>query len=241
VALTQGGFGADPFGGTPFGDPFGGPDGQPPIGPMPPAHAAPPQPETNTLATLSVVFAPAGAVLGHLGLSQIARTGQRGRDRALVGITVSYIVIVVAVVALVVWAVSGGDEPSTGAPSAPMSSSATPTTSEVPTTSTPPAPPPPKVDDAALPGVLFGLEELRSLLNDQGLMPVFTADAIKMQPERGSLDDPTCVGSLLKGTPTAYEGPSSGFLAASQIGAKSRPGWSVRRIGADDVLRCIAL
>ena len=57
--------------------------------PQPPVISAPPSPprqKTNTFATLSVVFAflfaPAGAVLGHLGLSQIRRTGQRGRDRA---------------------------------------------------------------------------------------------------------------------------------------------------------------
>ena len=52
--------------------------------PQPPVISAPPQPlpqKTNTFATLSVVFAflfaPVGAVLGHLGLSQIRRTGQR--------------------------------------------------------------------------------------------------------------------------------------------------------------------
>jgi hypothetical protein len=64
------------------------------------------QQETNTLATLSVVFAfvfaPAGVILGHLALSQIHETGDRGRDRALVGVTLSYVFITVAVVALVV-------------------------------------------------------------------------------------------------------------------------------------------
>lgn len=63
----------------------------------------PPSP-TNPLATLSIVFAflfaPAGAVLGHLALGQIARTGQRGRDRALIGLTLSYVLIAVAVVGL---------------------------------------------------------------------------------------------------------------------------------------------
>ena len=58
------------------------------------------------MATLSVVFAfvfaPAGVILGHLALSQIHETGERGRDRALVGVTLSYVFITVAVVALIV-------------------------------------------------------------------------------------------------------------------------------------------
>ena len=71
-----------------------------------PETPAPQQQETHTLATLSVVFAfvfaPAGVILGHLALSQIHQTGQRGRDRALVGVTLSYVFITVAVVALIV-------------------------------------------------------------------------------------------------------------------------------------------
>lgn len=90
---------ADPFGADPF-DPFtGGATGAP-------ETPAPQQQETHTLATLSVVFAfvfaPAGLILGHLALSQIHQTGQRGRDRALVGVTLSYVFITVAVVALIV-------------------------------------------------------------------------------------------------------------------------------------------
>jgi hypothetical protein len=91
--------GGDPFGVDPF-DPFtGGATGAP-------ETPAPQQQETHTLATLSVVFAfvfaPAGLVLGHLALSQIHQTGQRGRDRALVGVTLSYVFITVALVALIV-------------------------------------------------------------------------------------------------------------------------------------------
>ena len=89
----------DPFGADPF-DPFaGGATGAP-------ETPAPQRQETHTLATLSVVFAfvfaPAGVILGHLALSQIHQTGQRGRDRALVGVTLSYVFITVAVVALIV-------------------------------------------------------------------------------------------------------------------------------------------
>jgi eukaryotic-like serine/threonine-protein kinase len=111
--MTDGGYGrgraapsgGDPFGGDPFvGDPFavGGPGASASQTPAPTSQ----QQETNTLATLSVVFAfvfaPAGVILGHLALSQIHETGDRGRDRALVGVTLSYVFITVAVVALVV-------------------------------------------------------------------------------------------------------------------------------------------
>ncbi len=95
----------DPFGGDVFaGDPFG--VGRPGAGASPGPAPTSQQQETNTLATLSVVFAfvfaPAGVILGHLALSQIHETGNRGRDRALVGVTLSYVFITVAVVALVV-------------------------------------------------------------------------------------------------------------------------------------------
>jgi uncharacterized Tic20 family protein len=111
--MTHGGYGGgpaapsgdDPFGGDVFaGDPFGvgRPGASASQGPAPTSQ----QQETNTLATLSVVFAfvfaPAGLILGHLALSQIHQTGNRGRDRALVGVTLSYVFITVAVVALVV-------------------------------------------------------------------------------------------------------------------------------------------
>ncbi|ETB55595.1 peptidylprolyl isomerase, partial [Mycobacterium avium 10-5560] len=47
-------------------------------------------------------------MLGHLGLAQIRRTGELGRDRALVGVTLSYVFILLAVVALAGWATLGG-------------------------------------------------------------------------------------------------------------------------------------
>ncbi|WP_232004866.1 DUF4190 domain-containing protein [Mycobacterium sp. ACS1612] len=96
--MTHGGYRGDPFGADPF-DPFTS-------APAAPETPAPQQQETHTLATLSVVFAfvfaPAGLILGHLALSQIHQTGQRGRDRALVGVTLSYVFITVVVVALLV-------------------------------------------------------------------------------------------------------------------------------------------
>jgi hypothetical protein len=109
--MTHGGYGggpAAPSGGDPFGgDPFVGDSfavGRPGAGASQ-AQTSQRQ-ETNTLATLSVVFAfvfaPAGVILGQLALSQIHETGDRGRDRALVGVTLSYVFIALAVVALVV-------------------------------------------------------------------------------------------------------------------------------------------
>jgi eukaryotic-like serine/threonine-protein kinase len=111
--MTDGGYGGepaapsggDPFGGDPFvGDPFA--VGRPGASASRAPAQTSQQQETNTLATLSVVFAfvfaPAGVILGHLALSQIHETGDRGRDRALVGVTLSYVFITVAVVALVV-------------------------------------------------------------------------------------------------------------------------------------------
>jgi hypothetical protein len=111
--MTHGGNGGgpaaprgNPFGGGPFaGDPFapGGLDARASEDEPTPASQ---QQETNTLATLSVVFAfvfaPAGVILGHLALAQIHETADRGRDRALVGITLSYVFITAVLVALLV-------------------------------------------------------------------------------------------------------------------------------------------
>lgn len=149
--MTYGGHGrgpSDPFGGDPFGgDPFGGSPsggggygagfGQPGAGYAGPGYPtggfgappAPPQGEVNTLSTLSVVFAvlfaPVGAVLGHVALHQIRQRGERGRERAIIGLTLSYVIIVAAVIALVFWLLN--DDGSGGA--ATVTSTATTTTS----------------------------------------------------------------------------------------------------------------
>lgn len=110
----------DPFGSVP--NPF-----EANVSRQPPTFTSPPPPpRTNTLATLSVVFAvvlaPVGALLGHLGLAQIRRTGQQGRQRAIIGITVSYTVTIAAIVALVVWTVVGNTDPPAPVTAAPPSS-----------------------------------------------------------------------------------------------------------------------
>ncbi|WP_198344360.1 sensor domain-containing protein [Mycobacterium dioxanotrophicus] len=126
--MTYGGYGAQPPGGpyssspfdpSPFDGSFGGPipaappvigsfgSFSPPGQGQFPGQPPPPSQEVNEFATLSVifafVFAPAGAVLGHLALRKIKRTGEPGRGRAIVGIALSYAIIVLAVVALVLW------------------------------------------------------------------------------------------------------------------------------------------
>jgi eukaryotic-like serine/threonine-protein kinase len=169
---------------------------------QPPPHE---QPETNTLATLSlvfaVVFAPAGAVLGHLGLSQIARTGQRGRDRALIGITLSYVVILIAVVTLVVWAVSGTGAPSTTAGPAPTTSAAPVTTTSAAPATTTPVEAPIKFDGGTLPAVLLPLDTLQQVGDDPGLTQLYTAEGlVEPRPEFGSYSDTSCLGSYLRGT-----------------------------------------
>ena len=79
--------------------------------------------EVNTLATLSIVFAfvfaPAGAALGHVALSQIKQRGQRGRERAIVGLTLSYVIIVLAVIALLIWLVTANSSKSPSTPVQP--------------------------------------------------------------------------------------------------------------------------
>lgn len=154
--MTYGGYGggpADPFGGDPFGaapsgsqsqgfpaanqvyganQGFPSNQGYPPLTPSPDG-------DVNTLSTLSIVFAvifaPAGAALGHVALHQIRQRGQRGRERALIGLTLSYVIIVAAIIALVIWLLSGN-----GSPDTPAVASTTATTT---TTTTRPAPPPP--------------------------------------------------------------------------------------------------
>ena len=139
--MTHGGYGGgqpDPFGPDPFGGPPPVTQGSAtPTGSVFPPTSGTPTREVNTLATLSIVFAfvfaPAGAVLAHVALSQIKQRGQRGRERAIVGLTVSYVIIVLAVIALVIWLLTANGSQS---PSLPSSTTATQTTTRA-------APPPP--------------------------------------------------------------------------------------------------
>ncbi|MDO3239940.1 sensor domain-containing protein [Mycolicibacterium fortuitum] len=207
----------DPFGGSPFGQypPGQYPSpGQPPFGgpPMVPA-GPPPRDEANTLATLSVVFAflfaPAGAVLGHLGLSQIKRTGQRGRDRALVGLTVSYTLIVVAVAALVIWAVVPSSSNTTTA-----ETTTTQTTAPVTTTTTTTPAPPPLVTEAQLAGLLPSPAEMQEITKN----PELVAEDKNMDvglPNTHTYSPVECASSFSMFTPLPFE--NSGYRKTAGV------------------------
>jgi hypothetical protein len=206
-------FGGDPFGRPPFGQepqfgrpPFGQGPPAPPFGQPPFVTVAPgprPRPPVNTLATLSVVFAfvfaPAGAILGHLGLSQIRRTGQRGRDRALVAVTLSYVLITVTVVVLVVWATVGKTTP--GRVAAPPATQATADATTTTTTTTPP----PTVAPADLQGLLARLDDVRDITGDARLTSFRIYREIAHNPDSGTLDRPECYGVLSNGFPEVYD------------------------------------
>jgi hypothetical protein len=147
--------GNDPFG-APGGDPFGGPPvtnsgygapgnygapnsyGAPPnFGAPPPGGGSYPPPQKsdyNTYAVLSPIFGvvvpPAGVVLGHLALPQIRRTGERGRDAAIAGLVIGYLMCVVLIAALLWWLLSDAETDSTA--------TTTPSLTHVPSTTRPP-------------------------------------------------------------------------------------------------------
>lgn len=191
----------DPWGNPFTYDPFTyDPLGRPPP-PPPPLYIPPPppprRPPVNTLATLSVVFAfvfaPAGAVLGHLGLAAIRRTGELGRDRALVGMALSYAIIASTVAAVATWAVFAALAPAPNRTAAPA-----------PTTTTTTAPPPPAVAPGAVAALLPGADALKSLAADQNLEAGPTWDRPGRSGKEGTVDRPECWGSIAPGTPDAY-------------------------------------
>lgn len=190
----------DPYGSSPFSyDPLGRPPlPDPPI--APPTLGAPPRPpRTNAFATLSLVFAflfaPAGAVLAHLGLRQIRRTGELGRDRALVGMVLSYAFITSTVLAVVAWAVFAALSPSRTAAPAP----------QTPPETAPAVAPAPTVAPAAVAALLPGLDALKKLTDDQNLEAGRTRDRPGRSDADGLIDRAECWGSLAPGTPDAYQ------------------------------------
>jgi hypothetical protein len=168
--------------------------------PAPPIIWAPtPARPINAFATLSVVFAflfaPVGAVFGHLGLSQIRRTGERGRERALVGLTLSYSFTLIAAVVLVIWTVVGmrAGNSSTVATSPPA---ATSSVSSVPEK--------PLVTAAQLPKLLLSIDEVKHAVNAPNLAKVEdTAGLIGTQGL--TVTPPECVGALFASTKQAYQ------------------------------------
>lgn len=167
---------------------------------MPPPPPPPP-PQVNTFATLSLVFAfvfaPVGAILGHLGLAQIRRTGELGRDRALLGLSLSYAFITLTVVALAGWATLD-----TLAAYRSNQAAAPGTTAAPATTSA--SPPAPTVAPGEVSGLLPRLEALKSIANDQNLESGETWDRPGKSDKAASIDRPQCWGSMTPGAPEAY-------------------------------------
>ena len=201
----------NPFGHNPFQpNPFDG-------GMHPPAPPTLPRDEANVLATLSVVFAfvfaPVGAILGHLGLSQIRHTGEKGRERALVGVTLSYVFITAAVVALIVGATLTDDSPAQVA--APSTSAAPAATT---TTTPPPPPPPPTVAPTDLEGLVPTLDDAKNLTGDGSLTVKRTYRQITRDPGEGSIDRPECWAVFDEGAPDAYNVPAIlGFFSIEYL------------------------
>ena len=188
----------DPYGHNPFSyDPLGRvpldpPPVQPPIftaPPLPPYH-----PPVNPFATLSLVFAfvfaPAGAILGHLGLAHIRRTGELGRNRAVVGLVQSYAFITLTILGLITWAtLAGSRSDRITAPAA--------------TTSTGPAPATVAPETAAT--LLPGVGDLKKITGDENLEAGQTWDHPNRSNREGTIDRPECWGSIGPGSPDAYD------------------------------------
>src|SRR5690242_10559415 len=118
----------EPPSADPFGTPYGGPTVPPSTAPFSRGspYGAPPSADYNTFAVLSPIFAvvvpPAGVVLGHLALPQIRRTGERGRNAAIVGLVIGYLMCVLLIAALIWWLISDSGSNTTTASSSPTAS-----------------------------------------------------------------------------------------------------------------------
>jgi hypothetical protein len=184
------------------------PYAQPPV-----IWAPPPAGPVNAFATLSVVFAflfaPVGAVFGHLGLSQIRRTGERGRKRALIGLTLSYAFILIAVVVLVIWTVVGTrpERSSTAATSPPAATS--------PMSSVPEQP---LVTAAQLPKLLLSIDEVKHAVNAPDLAKVEESGAL-IGTQGVNVTPLECVGALFASTKEAYQhSPVRGIFSRAITG-----------------------
>jgi hypothetical protein len=181
----------------------GGPNGdwsQPNPHTQPPIIWAPtPARKINAFATLSVVFAflaaPVGAVFGHLGLSQIRRTGERGRERAVIGLTLSYVFTLIAVAVLVIWIIVGAR---------PRSSSTVATAPTATTSSVGSVPVQPLVTAAQLPKLLLSIDEVKHAVNAPNLAKV--EDTAALIGTGGLIVTPSeCLGALFASTTQAYQ------------------------------------
>lgn len=190
----QGGGWADPFGSGAFGAP-----------------QRRPSEDTTTLATLSVVFAfvlaPVGAVLGHLALADVRRRGQRGSDRALVGLTLSYVFMVIAVVVSVVWAVVGTN-PGVASTAAVSTAKTTSASAVKPSTS---APPEPLVTAAGLQTLVLTPDDVGDILKSPGMVVDKTWTQTHGPLPGDRFDPAECTDAVFNGLTESYRG--SGYRA----------------------------
>ncbi len=158
------------------------------------------------------MFAPVGAVLGHLGLAQIRRTGERGRERALLGVLLSYGFITLAVVALVGWATVAAVN---------SNHDAAPTTATDTT-------PPPTVAPADIAQLLPGIDDVRRMTGDQNLAAGQTSDHLAKGERVGPIDREECWGSVGAGTPDSYNVEAVFGYRASQFSDTHDPRNSIQ-------------
>jgi hypothetical protein len=168
--------------------------------PQPPIIWAPtPARPINAFATLSVVFAflfaPVGAVFGHIGLSQIRRTGERGRQRALIGLTLSYVFTLIAVAVLVIWTVVG---------MRPGTASTVATSPPATTSSVSSVPEQPLVTAAQLPKLLLSIDEVKHAVNAPNLAKVDDTAAF-IGTQGFTVTPPECLSALFASTNEAYQ------------------------------------
>lgn len=210
---SAGSYGQDPYGQDPYGqgpfsyDPLGRvPYAGPPAGPpfLPPPPVTPYPAPVNAVATLSLIFAflcaPVGALLGHVALAQIRRSGERGHGRAVAGVALSYAFVMLAVFALIAWAtLAASTSRHTAAPGAPATTAA----------------PVPTVAPNAVGTLLPALSDLQNITGDQNLVAGQTWDHPARSDREGTIDRPQCWGSVAPGTPDAYTaGSIFGYRAA---------------------------
>jgi eukaryotic-like serine/threonine-protein kinase len=167
--------------------------------PQPPIIWAPTPRKINAFATLSVVFAfvfaPVGAVFGHLGLSQIRRTGERGRERALIGLTMSYAFTLIAVAVLVIWTIVG---------MRPGSSSTVATSPTTATSLVSSMPEQPLVTAAQLPKLLLSIDEVKQAVHAPNLAKVDDAAAF-IGTQGLTITPPGCLSAVFASTAQAYQ------------------------------------
>lgn len=145
-----------------------------------------------------------GGVDDQLDSTRSPRRSAHWRGRAASGLTVTCAVVMFAALTACGTTDTSGE--------AADAASSTPSPSPTPTTTTSTAPPPPPVDNAALPGLLPSLDELKTITGNPSLItgPVFNAVETP-NPNEQTFEPADCMSSFNAGAPPAYQ--NSGYLA----------------------------